>query len=181
MNIVSKTALVAAGVAVLVSATPALARDYDHRGGISAGDVIAGALVIGGIAAIASAASRGDRNHDNGYGYQDRGYERNRYDDDRGSRYAVEQCVYAAQRNASRYGRARVTDVTRIDRIGGGFEVRGRVIVEQRGYYGDRYRGNWDRYGYQYDSYNEGYDRGRFSCVTQYDRVADLRLSGLRG
>jgi hypothetical protein len=65
----SKFALVAAGAAALsLAATPAEARGWhryhhDHDG-ISAGDVIAGALIIGGIAAIASAASKSNRNRE---------------------------------------------------------------------------------------------------------------------
>lgn len=187
MKLFSKTALLAAGVATLVGTTPTMARDYD-RGGISAGDVIAGALIIGGIAAVASAASSNnrDRYYDRGYDRSDGGYDRySGYDnynrDDRGSRYAVEQCVRAAQRDASRYGRARVTDVTRIESIRGGYEVSGRLVVEQRGYDRRGYGYGWDRYGYNYDRYNDGHDKGRFSCVTRYDRIADLRIRGLNG
>ena len=38
-----------------------------HRGGIDGGDVLAGVLVLGGIAAIASAASNSNRNHNRDY------------------------------------------------------------------------------------------------------------------
>ena len=53
---------VAAGAMAMASASPAMAQSrYDHRDrdGIDAGDIIAGALIIGGIAAVASAAGRG--------------------------------------------------------------------------------------------------------------------------
>jgi hypothetical protein len=179
MSFLSKTTLALATAATVVAATPANAGRYDDRrgNGISAGEVIAGALIIGGIAAIAASASN---NRDRNYGYNDRydygraGYD---YSDQRfDSRYAVDRCVRAAQREASRYGRARITDVTRIDRVRGGFEVRGRLVVEQRGYRGGR---DWDRYGNSYDRYNDGYNKGRFSCITRYDGIADLRLSGL--
>lgn len=189
MKFLSKAGLfVATAATAIATATPAEARrGWDrHRGdGIDAGDVIAGALIIGGIAAIASAASNDgydrydrryrDRNYDggyDGYGYYNNGY---------GSRSAVDQCVRAAQREANRYGGwARVTDVTRINRIRGGYEVRGRVVVQDRGWGGWRgNRGGWDR-GHYYDRYNDGYDRGRFSCVTRYGRVQDVDLSGLR-
>ena len=65
-------ATVAAGAMVASSASPALAdaRGYHDRGGISTGDVIAGALVIGGIAAVAAAASNNDRD----YRYDRAGY-----------------------------------------------------------------------------------------------------------
>jgi hypothetical protein len=177
----TKPAMVAAGVATLMASTAAVARPHDgHRGhdGIDAGDVIAGALVIGGIAAIASAASnnRYDRGYDRDGRYYDRGYDgynRGGY----GSRSAVDQCVRAAQRQAGRYGWARITDVTRINRIRGGYEVRGRLVVEDRGWRGSR--GNWDR-GYNYDRYNDGYDKGRFTCTARYGEVQYVNISGLR-
>ncbi len=196
MTLLSKTTLLAASVATLVSTAPAVARDYYDRGGISAGEVIAGALIIGGIAAVASASSNNGRNRDYGRDY-DRGYDRNYdrgnggydrqygYDNndryDRGSRYAVEQCVRAAQREANRYGRARVTDVTRIERVYGGYEVRGRLVAEQRDYDRRGYGNGWERYGYNYDRYNSDYNHGSFSCVTRYDQVADIRVRGLNG
>ncbi len=182
MKTFAKALLATATAAMAVASTPASARGHwDRRDGIDAGDIIAGALVIGGIAAIASAASRGDRYDRNDY--RGGGH---RYDDDygysrggHGSRSAVDQCVRAAQRQATRYGWARVTDVTSIERIRGGYEVRGRLVVEQRSNRG--WRGGYDRYGYQYDRYGDGYDKGRFSCVTRYGGVEDVRLGGLRG
>lgn len=193
MTFLTKTTLFAAAAATLATALPVQARSGNWgRGhdGIDAGDVIAGALIIGGIAAVASAGSSG--RYDRGYGYRDRYDRRDRYDgygrnDHRygysgsgyGSRQAVEQCVRAAQRDAGRAGWARVTDVTRINRINGGYEVRGRLVVEDRNYGGYR-RGGYDR-GYGYDRYSDGYDKGRFSCVTRYGRVEDVRLGGLRG
>lgn len=183
MSFLSKTTLALAAAATVVAATPATAERYDYRrgDGIGAGEIIAGALIIGGIAAVATAASN---NRDRGYGYNDR--YNDRYDYGRAgydygerrfdSRSAVERCVRAAERQASRYGRARITDVTRIDRVRGGFEVRGRLVVEERGFRGGR---DWDRFGYDYDRYNVGFDKGRFACVTRFDGIADLRLSGL--
>ena len=49
-------ATAAVGAMALGGATPAQARGHDD--GISVGEVIAGAVIIGGIAAVASAASR---------------------------------------------------------------------------------------------------------------------------
>ena len=178
--------------AMLVTALPADARSYRrNHDGISAGDVIAGALIIGGIAAVASAASSRNR-YDDRYRDRGRGWGDDRYDDRGGyyengysSRSAVEQCVQAARSEANRYGGwARVTDVTRIDRIRGGYEVRGRLVVEDRGYRNRNWSNGWDlndRWGNRYDRYNDGYDKGRFSCVTRFGRVADVDLSGLRG
>ncbi len=178
MRFLSKSALLAAGAATLIAATPALARhDGWGRDRIDAGDVIAGALIIGGIAAIASASSNRDdgyygnsRSYGNyGRAYGDRyGNYENGYD----SRRAVDQCVNAARREAGRNGWARVTDVTSIDRVRGGYEVRGRLVVETRG------RG-YDR-GYYYDRYDDSYDKGRFTCVARYGGVDDIRVKGLR-
>lgn len=62
-------AALALAASVSMIATPAMARDRWHHGrhhdrGIDAGDVLAGALIIGGIIAIADAASKSDRNDD---------------------------------------------------------------------------------------------------------------------
>lgn len=151
--------------AMLMSATPAMARDRD---GISAGEIIAGAVVIGGLAAILSSGDndRYDRYNDRGR-YDDRrygnGYDYNRYGN---SRSAVSQCVRAVERGSSRYGRTDVTQVTSIDRKRDGYKVKGRVVVR------DGYGGRWGRGGY--------YDKGKFSCDIRYGRVQDVRFSGLR-
>src|SRR6478672_8355370 len=108
MKTISKALIgtVAAG-AMALAASPAAARDR-HDDGIDAGDIIAGALVIGGIAAVASSIGK-DRGYNGTYGgpyyggrYDNRygnnyGYDYNRYGN---SRQAVEQCVSAAQRGA---------------------------------------------------------------------------------
>jgi hypothetical protein len=183
-----RTTIVSAATAAIVSAAvPAQANDGRYRGrdGIDAGDVIAGALIIGGIAAIASAGSQQGWNHGR---YDDRRHDdRRHYNDDygyfrngHGSRSAVNQCVRAAEQEASRYGRARITDVTSIYRIRGGYEVRGRLVVAGR-YYRGRDYDRWDRYGYRYDRYGNDYDKGRFSCVTRFGGVENVRLAGLRG
>jgi hypothetical protein len=190
MSRISKTILMTAAGATLLAANPALARDGWHgdrrHDGVSAGDVIAGALIIGGIAAIAASASN-NRSYGS-YDYDREGYRRgwgydgynNGYNNGYiNSRTAVDQCVRAAQREARRYGWARVTDVTSIDSIRGGYEIRGRLVVEQRGYNG--WRGGDDRYGYHYDRYGNDYDKGRFSCKVRYGGIEDVRIGGLRG
>lgn len=86
MNTISKALVgtIAAGAMAVSAASPAFARDGDHDG-IDAGDVIAGALVIGGVAAVIAAT---DNDRDDGY-RQDRGryeqgqYYGERYDHDR--------------------------------------------------------------------------------------------------
>ena len=158
--------------AMLIGATPAMARDRD-RDGIGAGEIIAGAVVLGGLAAILSSGDndrydRYDRNSrydsrgrydDARYGY---GYDYNRYGD---SRSAVSQCVNSVERGSRRYGRTDVTEVTSIDRKREGYRVKGRVVVN------DGYRGRWGRGG--------SYDKGKFTCDIRYGRVQDIRFSGL--
>jgi hypothetical protein len=179
---------VAAGAMAMASATPAAAQYRDHRDndGISAGEIIAGALIIGGIAAVASAASN-DRNDYRGYNGNRGGYGNTYY---RGGnpRQAVEQCVNAAQRTANRYsygGRSQVTDIRDIDRKSDGFNVKGRIAVNQQGRnwrngdnrygrgWGNDYRGWNDRY--------RGYDSGSFTCKIRYGRVVDIDYDGIRG
>jgi len=176
-------ATVAAGAMAMGSAAPAQAqyRDRDRRDndGISAGEIIAGALIIGGIAAVASASSNRDR-----YG---RGYDGG-YGGAGSSRQAVEQCVRAAQQNASRHsyrGNAQVTDIRSIDRKRDGYTVKGRIAVNTQGRdwrRGDnRYGRGWDN---DYRGWNDryaGYDSGRFTCKVRYGRVVDIDYSGIRG
>lgn len=165
---------VAAGAVAMASATPAMARDYHRhdRDGISAGEVIAGALVLGGIAAIV-ASSDNDRNYRyNDYRY--RGYYGN-------PRSAVQQCVYAAERTANRYsygGRAKVTDIRDIDRKRGGYKVEGRIAINTRNPYWSRGWGNdWRGWNSRY----RGYDAGKFTCRVNYGRVTRLDFDGIRG
>src|SRR3546814_7096356 len=87
------------------------------------------------ICLAAILASAGDRND---YRYRDRyrdprngyGYDYGRYGN---GRSAVNRCVAAAERSASRYGRADVTQVTSIDRKRDGYKVKGRLVVREIG------------------------------------------------
>lgn len=183
MRIISKALVgtVAAGAMAMASATPAAAQNRDRdRDGIGAGEIIAGALIIGGIAAVASSIGKDryrDRTHGgpyygDGYRYDDRyGYDHNRYGN---SRSAVQQCINAATQTARRYGGpARVTDVRDIDRRRDGYRVRGTIVVNERNNRG------WNRdYNYRYSG--RDYDSGRFSCEVRYGRVVDLDFSGIR-
>lgn len=109
-------------------------RRYRHRDRIDAGDVLAGVLIIGGIAAIASAASNSSRNRDyrddryrNDYRYRsgDDSYRYRRGD----SRYtagsgidnAVNMCVGAIERDV------RVGSVDSVDRDASGWLVTGTI------------------------------------------------------
>lgn len=183
MKTISKALVgtVAAGAMAMASATPAFAQNRDRdRDGISAGEIIAGALIIGGIAAVAGSIGK-DRYRDRTYGgpyygddrYRDRyGYDYNRYGN---SRQAVNQCVNAAQQTARRYarGHARVTDIRDIDRRRDGYRVKGTIVVNER-------NNRWNRdYNYRYGG--RDYDTGRFTCDVQYGRVVNLKFSGIRG
>lgn len=168
--------------ALLMGAAPAAAQDHRRdRDGISAGEVIAGAVIIGGLAAILSSGN--DRYDDRRGDY--RGRDRDRYDDRYNNRYndarygygydynrhgnarsAVGQCVNAVERGSRRYGQTDVTQVSSIDRKRDGYRVKGRVVVR------DGYGGRWGRGGY--------YDQGKFTCDVSYGRINNLKYSGLR-
>jgi hypothetical protein len=180
----------AAAAALVSTASPAVARD-----GIDIGDIIAGAVVIGGIAAVAGAIGDNDR-YDRGYSYGypydgDRYGYNNRYDrygyNNGNPRQAVEQCVYAAERQAARYsyGRADVTDIRDIDRNSRGYTVRGRIAVNSQGRAyrnGDNYYGRgWNGDYRGWNNNLRGYDAGSFKCRVEYGRVVDLDFSGIRG
>ena len=145
----------AAAVASVSFAAPADAQRYRYRdrGGIDAGDIIAGVAVIGGIAAIASALDRDGGRY--GYGYRDR--YRNHYN------YAVQSCAQEAQR----IGRGRV-QVLDVDRVGNDrYRVRGMIQASYGGGYG------YDRY----DRYDRGYGRDDFTCTARGSgRITDFRL-----
>lgn len=194
MNIVTKSLLSAgAAAAALVSvAAPAQARDrYDRdRDGISAGEIIAGAVVIGGLAAVLSA---GNNDRDYRYDGNDRyDYDRAGYNYNRGgnSRAAVSQCINGVERWANGYSRSEVTQIRRIERTRYGYRVLGNVVVQdgQRGRdynygYGTDQYNQGDRYNqndrYDRNSYSRGYDKGRFTCTVERGRVVDIDYRGL--
>ena len=173
LSTLTKAAVAAATTGAMLSAAPAaVARDRDGDG-ISAGEVIAGAVILGGLAAI---LSDNDRNDYRGYdrGYNDRyGYDRGYYNRDYGydyrrhgnSRQAVNSCVRDVEYRSGRWGRTDVTQIRDIERRRDGYIVKGNVVVR------DGYRGRYGRDGY--------YDRGRFSCFVRYGRVENVRFSGL--
>lgn len=156
---------VAAGAMAVTSAAPAYARDrHDDR--LSTGEVIAGAVIIGGLAAILSSGNKRDRYRD-GYRHDNR-YDA-RYDSRRGNgERAVERCIRAAENDARRSGfrYADVTQIRDVERTRYGWRVKGRIEVQgARGY---------DRRGY-------GADQGRFSCDVSRGRVQALNYRGIRG
>ena len=178
MKTVSKALLgtMTAGAMAVTSASPAFARDRNNDG-ISAGEVIAGAVILGGIAAIASSIGK-DRSRSD-YRY-DRDYRDDHYRARGNPRTAVERCVSAAQQNARRYGyrKVRVTDIRDVDDTRYGWRVKGRISVDDARGYNDR-----NQRGYRHDArYNRGrQDTGSFTCDIQRGRVVDIDYNGIRG
>jgi hypothetical protein len=173
----------AAAAALVSAAAPAEAR-YRDNDRISAGEVIAGAVILGGLAAVIASADDdrdyrySDRNYryDDGYNYH-RGRDRDRWDYDYNrygnGRQAVNQCISTVESWASRYSRSDVTEIRDIDRTRYGYKISGNVVVR------DGWRGR-DRYDRGYDrGYERGYDRGRFTCYVEQGRVVDVNYSGL--
>jgi hypothetical protein len=182
----------AAAAAMVSAVQPAAARD--RHDGISAGDIIAGAVVLGGIAAVAGAIGDNDRDrYGYSYGEQYDRYDRydrsgyNGYNGYNNPRQAIEQCVYAAEQSAGRYsyGRADVTDIRDVDRTRYGYTVRGRIAVNSSGRgwrNGDPIYGRgWNRDYRGYNSGLRGYDSGSFKCKVEYGRVVDIDFNNIRG
>tara|TARA_R110000772_G_scaffold57351_5_gene129934 strand:+ start:298 stop:933 length:636 start_codon:yes stop_codon:yes gene_type:complete len=102
-----------------------------HRNRVDAGDVLAGILIIGGIAAIASAASKDQRSNDRDYRSDRRNNDRydDRRSDNRGDRgtgsmdTAINICSNAAERQAG--NNARVSEIESVARDGAGWRVEG--------------------------------------------------------
>ena len=144
---------IAAGAMVVASTSPV----HASNGKIGAGEIIAGALVLGGIAAIAASGS----SKRDSYGYH--GYDRY---GNRGNhqRQSVDMCVRAAESQASRYsyGRGRVTDIRKVSSKRDGYDIEGRIAVNSRYSRG-------------------GYDTGTFRCKVRYGRVTDLDFRNIRG
>ncbi|MFA7596041.1 MAG: hypothetical protein WCY92_06765 [Novosphingobium sp.] len=184
MKTISKALVgtVAAGAMAMTSLSPAYARSGD---GIGAGEIIAGALIIGGIAAVAASASKNDRDRydygGNRYNYNDR------YGRGDNSRQAVDMCVRTAENQASRYsyGRAKVTDVRQINRKRDGYDVKGRIAVNNMGRAwrsGDRQYGRgWNNDYRGWNANYRGYDAGSFTCKVRYGRVVDVDFKNIRG
>ncbi|MEM7666123.1 MAG: hypothetical protein AAF250_09745 [Pseudomonadota bacterium] len=109
-------------------------RGWRRRGGIRGGDVLAGVLVLGGIAAIASAASNNrrrdrdvvivERDRDRDYDRRDRRDDRNvvRNDGANGLDSAVSQCLSRVQEDV------RVDSVESVNRTGSGWVVSGALF-----------------------------------------------------
>lgn len=111
-------------------------RRWRYRDRIDAGDVLAGVLIIGGIAAIANAASKSERSER--YRERDARYDREyrpeyredrdprRSDGARGIDRAVEICVAEIERDV------RIDSVDSVDRDGEGWRVAGTIFNGDR-------------------------------------------------
>lgn len=182
------------------SVAPVAAQDRhrDRDDHISTRDVVTGALVIGGIAAVAAAVGNnrdrdyrdgdyryGDRDYrDDSYRYGDRDY-RDRNWDGRGAGWydyrgygrgygrnnpdrAVQQCIRAAERQAESYGGGRA-DVTRIHEVE---RERGGFEVTGRITVSQGYNRGWGSNRYDRDS-------ARFYCDYRRGQVVDIDFDGL--
>lgn len=135
-------AVAAMAAAASLAATPAAAQGWGggwdgwgghrHHDHIDAGDVIAGVLIIGGIAAIASAASKSKRDNRNDtyrgdYPGQRRG---SNYGNDNDQQWqqngSVDSAVNRCSNEVSR-GSGRKVSVETINRDGDGWRVEGRT------------------------------------------------------
>ena len=197
MKIVTKSVLsAAAAAAALVStAAPAEAQyRYRDRDGISAGEVIAGAVILGGLAAVLSAGKNGryqdgyDRDYNNDYSYNT---------NTGNSRAAINQCINKIENRTGGYSRSNVTQIRRIERTRDGYRVLGtlegqngsdgydryaqgnRYDQNDRYYQGNRYDQNdrYDRNGYG-SAYNRSADGGQFTCYVERGRVVDIDYNG---
>ncbi|PNQ76999.1 hypothetical protein BA950_05920 [Erythrobacter sp. SAORIC-644] len=146
-------------------------RRYRHRRhrGVDAGDVIAGVLILGGIAAVASAASS-SRDRNPRYPDPQRGDYHN--DDTRGLDRAVSICVDEIERNA------RIQTVDAVNRNARGWSVtgsmydgqsfscviggNGRIDAIDYGRGGDTYGNGYSDGGYGYEA-NNGIDDRQYS------------------
>lgn len=179
----------AAAVMIVSAASPAMAQgrqaERGHRDNISAGEVIAGVAILGGIAAILASDKNGSREYDRNY---DRNYDRDggrNYNNNHGANYsggyrnparqATNMCIRSIE--GGRYNQKQVTDIRDIERTRYGYRVKGRLAVSD-GYQGGRGRGHGDQ---GYNRYGNDYDNGKFTCYVERGRVVDIDFSGIRG
>lgn len=145
----SRIATVLASLAMVSLAAPPAMANHDwggwgggykrHRDRVDTGDVIAGILILGGIAAVASAASNAKKNkqRDSDYRYRDNDYPQQRErstgdyaDDDRNNRSesrgdngidgAIDRCMDEVSRGSTKVG-----EVDSVNRDGEGWRVQG--------------------------------------------------------
>lgn len=167
----------AAAAALVSMSAPAQARDAHYKKDkVSAGEVIAGVAILGGIAAVLASNGKKDRYDDRYYDRNDRRYDG--YGHNRNRKYskraAINKCIRNVERRSSRYNRSKVTDVAQVKRTRYGYKVKGKLVVRDR--YNNRGR---DSRHIGYNGYDRGYDKGRFTCYVENGRVVDVRYKGL--
>ena len=146
-------ATTAAG-AMAVSAVPAHANGH-NKNRVSTGEVIAGAVILGGLAAVL-ASNKKDR-YDNNRNRKNRGYNRHN-----GERSAINQCVRGAEKKASYNGYADVTQIRDVKQTRYGYRIKGNLLVTNgRGY---------NRYS----------DKGKFTCYVDRGRISEIDIRGIR-
>lgn len=194
MTTISKALVgaVAAGAMAMVPTSGAFAADrYGRNNGISAGDIIAGAVVLGGIAAVAASIGGNNRNDYRNDSRNYRGDNAGYYNRD--PRSAVEQCVNAARQDASRrgYGNVSVRQIRDVNDTSYGWKIKGDIAVDSNRAYSNN-GGYNDR---NYNTRNNGYynnsrydnrsrcsqDTGSFTCWIDRGRVSRIDYSGIRG
>lgn len=160
---------VVASAMTLSAMVPAMAQEHRHNDGVRAGEVIAGALIVGGIAAL-------DANGNDHRAYRDRRFA------PVNPRTAIDQCVRAAERGASHLN-GDVTDVRSVRQTREGYEVRGRIAVKSfqgqwrgRGQYGNGWGGDFRGW----NNSLRGYDAGTFTCTYERGRTS-VNYKGIRG
>lgn len=173
MKILARALLGAGAAAAALVSTAAQAEAqsrYRDRDKISAGEVIAGAVILGGLAAVLSTGKRGSYQEEYDGSYND-GYS---YDSNYGSRRAaINKCINRVDNQSGRYRGSNVTKIRSVERTRYGYRVQG-ILDGQNGYGGnDRY--NRNGYG---DGYNRGHDDGRFICYVERGRVIDIGYNG---
>lgn len=198
MTMLSKGSLGAAvaAVALVSTAAPAEAQyRYRDRNSISAGEVIAGAVILGGLAAVLSAGK--NARYQDGYdgGYYNDGYS---YDNSNSSsRAAIHQCINRVENHNGGYSSSDVTQIRSIERTGYGYRIQGVLDGQDRSRYNDRYD-QGDRYGqnnrydqnngydqrdsYDRSEYGNAYNRGsnsrQFTCYVERGRVVNIAYDG---
>lgn len=126
-------------------------RRHRHRDRVDAGDVIAGAAIVGILAAVLSSSAKKKREREKGqYGYPEQRGNINSED------AAVDACVIAAE---SQFGdRASVRDINDVDRTADGWDVEG--VVQKRG--------NWRD--------NRSLEQRRFTCSVRYGAIDNVYI-----
>ncbi len=89
------------------------------------------------------------------------------YDGRYGYRKAVTRCADKARERGSRHGKARITEITHIERVRRGYRVEGRIRIDTAS------GRDWDD-----QDRNSGREYGTFFCQTRQDSIRWIDLYG---